>query len=93
VTITKCSPATATIGKSVVIHGTDLTGVTKLKIGHKNVVADITNNTATAITVSPLPGGIPVTPNAATIKVTAAGGSATGTCSFQKPKKKKHHKK
>jgi hypothetical protein len=94
VAITKCSPGTATIGKSVTIHGTDLTGATKVSIKGVNVTADITANTAKAIKISPLPGGIAgVTPNASTVKVTTPAGSASGTCNFKKAKTKKHHKK
>jgi hypothetical protein len=90
VAITKCSPAVATIGKTVTIHGTSLTGATKVTIGTKNVTASIKNNTAKAITIFPVPSGIAVTPNAATVKVTALSGSATNntTCHFQKAKKK-----
>ncbi len=41
VTITKCSPAIATIGKTVTIKGTDLTGATKVVIGvHEEVTAN-----------------------------------------------------
>lgn len=95
VAITRCSPGTATIGKSVTIHGTDLTGATKVLISGHNVTADITANTAKAIKISPVPGGVvAVTPNAATIKVTALGGSATNntSCHFKKAKKKGHKK-
>lgn len=89
VAITKCTPVPAIIGKTVTIHGTDLGGVTKVKIGSKNVTAAVTTNTDSIITVSPVPGGFPVTPNAATIKVSTANGKATGTCTFQKAKKSK----
>jgi IPT/TIG domain len=87
VAITKCSPATATVGKSVTIHGTDLSGVTKLSIGGKNVLAAMTKNTAKAITVTPVPSGMSNL-SAATVKVTTPAGSATGTCAFKKAKKK-----
>jgi len=90
VAISKCSPAIATIGKSVTIHGTDLTGATLVKIGTHNVTTSIAANTAKAIKITPVPIGIAVTPNASTIKVTTANGTATGSCTFQKaPKKKK----
>jgi hypothetical protein len=85
--ITKCSPATATVGKTVTIHGTDLTGATKLSIGGKNVFASITKNTAKAITVTPVPSGM-TNPSAATVKVTTPAGSTTATCAFKKAKKK-----
>jgi hypothetical protein len=92
--ITKCSPTVATFGKSVTIHGTDLGGVTKVMLGSHNVTADVTGNTPKAIKINPVPGGMAVTPNAVTVKVVAAGGSATNntSCHFQKPKKKKSHK-
>jgi hypothetical protein len=96
VAITKCSPGTATIGKSVTIHGTDLTGATKVTIAGKDMVkaGSVVSNTAKTIKISPVPSGIAVTPNAATIKVTTPSGSAQGTCTFKKaPKKTKHHKK
>jgi hypothetical protein len=92
VAITKCSPATATIGKTVTIHGTDLGGATKVMIGDKNVTASIITNTNKAIKINPVPGGIATTPNATTVKVTATAGSASNStsCHFKKaPKKSK----
>jgi hypothetical protein len=93
--ITKCSPAVATVGKTVTIHGTALTNATKVSIAGKNVTADITKNTATAIKISPLPGGIvSVSPNATTVKVTVSGVTATNntSCHFKAAPKKKKHK-
>jgi hypothetical protein len=90
-TITKCSPATATIGKNVTIHGTDLTGATKVMIGSHNVTADIISNTAKAIKV-PVPAGL-ATASAVTVKAVTPAGTATQTCNFKKAPKKKHHKK
>jgi hypothetical protein len=95
ISITKCSPGTATIGKSVTIHGTDLTGATKVTIKGVNVTSDITANTAKAIKISPLPGNIEaVSPNAATVKVVAPAGTASNntSCHFKKAKKKGHKK-
>jgi len=90
--ITRCSPAAATIGKTVTIHGTDLTGATKVTIGGRNVTTSITANTAKAIKVNPVPGHIAVTPNATTtVKVTVSGVTATQQCSFKKAPKKKSH--
>jgi hypothetical protein len=91
--ITKCSPGTATIGKAVTIHGTALTAATKVTIAGKNVTTDITANTAKAIKISPVPAGIPVTPNAATVKVWVGTTSASGSCNFKHAPKKKKHKK
>jgi hypothetical protein len=89
-TITKCSPATATIGKTVTIHGTDLLGATKLTIGGK--AATINANTAKAIKAT-VPAKIGVQ-NPDTVKAVTPNGTATQTCSFQKPvKKHKKHKK
>jgi len=97
VAITKCSPKTAFVGKSVTIHGTDLTGATKVTIGDSaNLVTkgSVVSNTAKAIKITPVPGGIAVTPNAATVKVTTPAGSASAPCNFQPKKKaKKHHGK
>jgi hypothetical protein len=89
VTLTGCSPATATIGKTLTIHGTDLTGATAVKIGKKNATAAMTGDKATTITINPIPNGIkPVTPNAATVSVTTPAGKASVKCTFQKAKKK-----
>jgi flagellar hook assembly protein FlgD len=84
--ITKCSPATATIGKNVTIHGTDLTGATKVTIDAKAVT--INANTARAIKVI-VPTGIK-TKAPDTVKAFTPNGTATGACSFQPPKKKSH---
>jgi hypothetical protein len=96
VAITKCTPAIATIGKTVTIHGTDLSGVTKVTIGgSKNLVTagSVVKNTAKAIKINPVPGGIATTPNATTkIVVTTPSGSATQQCNFKKAAKKKSHK-
>jgi uncharacterized Zn-binding protein involved in type VI secretion len=87
-TITKCSPAVATIGKNVTIHGTNLAGAMKLFIGGKSVSWNA--NTAKAIKAT-VPTGIG-TKNPDTVKAVTPNGTATNTCSFQKPKKKKSHK-
>jgi hypothetical protein len=94
IAITRCSPGTAVIGKSVTIHGTLLSGATKVIISAHNVTSSIVSNTATAIKISPVPAGVvAVSPNAATIKVTAGGATAVNntSCHFKKAPKKKTH--
>jgi hypothetical protein len=80
--ITKCMPATATMGKNVVIHGTGLANATKVTIGGK-VVTPLTD-TARAIKAQ-VPTGINAASN---VKVVTANGSFTATCTFQRPPKK-----
>jgi len=84
VAITKCSPNPAVIGKTVTIHGTDLTGATKLVIGQKSVV--INANTAKAIKAT-VPTGTGVK-QPVNVKVVTPSGSASQQCSFKKPAKK-----
>ncbi|MGH9017801.1 MAG: hypothetical protein ACRDY1_08645 [Acidimicrobiales bacterium] len=88
--VTKCSPTTATVGKTVTIHGTLLTGATKVTIGGTNVTASITKNTARAVKINPVPKGV-TSSSGVTVKVTANGTTASTTCTFKKPAKKKAH--
>jgi len=87
--ITKCTPNPAVIGHNVTIKGTDLAGATALKIGSKNVFADIISDTSKAIKV-PVPKGLAVA-NPVAVTVTVNGVKATQNCTFAKPKKKKKH--
>jgi len=81
-TITKCSPATATMGKNVTIRGTGLSSATKVTIGGK-VVTPL-KDTAKAIKAV-----VPTAINAAsTVKVTTANGTVAAACTFKKPTKK-----
>jgi len=81
-TITKCSPATATMGKNVTIRGTNLANATKVTIGGTTVTP--IKDTAKAIKAQ-VPTGIKA---AANVKVVTANGSFTAACTFQKPPKK-----
>jgi hypothetical protein len=88
--ITKCAPKTATIGKSVTIHGTALAKATSVTIGtgkKAKTVSTFTHDSATKIKFV-----VPAV-TAASDNVSVTVGSATSntiTCTFQKaPSKSK----
>ena len=89
-TITKCSPATATISTAkkthyVTIHGTELAGATGVKIDGKTAV--FTTNTNKYIKAA-VPTGIKAATD--TVKVSVGSVSATNStsCTFKKAVKK-----
>jgi hypothetical protein len=86
-TVTKCSPATATIGKIVTIHGVALQGATSVTIGKKNAAIVDGKDRAKTIQVT-----VPNLTKAGVypVKVVTPQGTATNTkpCTFQKAKKK-----
>jgi len=86
-TVTKCAPATATIGKTVTIHGKALEDATAVTIGKKNKAAITAGkDKAKAIVVT-----VPKTLNPGKYNVTvsnAIGTSSPVQCTFAKAKTK-----
>ena len=74
-TITGFNPTAGPVGTPVVINGTNLTGVTSLKLN--GTTATITTNTATQITAT-----VPAGATTGKFSVTTPGGSATSTGNF-----------
>lgn len=94
--VSGCKPTTATIGKSVTIHGTGLAGATQVTIGttKKNTVTITTfKDTKKSIKFKTPTGktGTGVTAGSENVAVTTGNGtSASVSCTFQKaPKKSK----
>jgi hypothetical protein len=96
-TVTGCKPTTATIGKSVTIHGTGLAGATSVTIGttkHNTVtITSFTKDTKKFIKLKTPTGktGTGVTAASDNVIVTTANGPSTAvSCTFKAaPKKSK----
>lgn len=88
-TITKCSPATATMSTTkktryVIIHGTELAGVTKVNIDGKK--STFTTNTNKLIKAT-VPSGITVGTDTVKALVTAGTAINSTSCAFKHAKK------
>lgn len=88
--ITKCAPKTATIGKSVTIHGTALAKATSVTIGTGKkavIVSTFTHNSAKTIKFVVPKVGTTSTGDSVTVTVGSATSNAI-QCTFQAAPKK-----
>jgi hypothetical protein len=83
-TITKCAPATALVGHGVTIHGTGLTGATKVTIGGR--AAKLPSTPIKKSIRVKVPTG--VVNGMQKVKVVTPSGTASHSCKFKKPAKK-----
>jgi hypothetical protein len=88
-TITKCTPAPATVKKTVTIKGTGLSSATSVSIGKVTIEATSFTHDSGKIIKFVVPKKVRTT-KPVTVTVTTANGTGSQTCSFQQPTKKSH---